>query len=243
MWWKIVNSKQEFYPYDIANAITLGDGKVDFLRAFAEWLENWLKNGSASFRFSNQKITQALIWSLRSQADLLDELLMDDDKYILTAPLQSDPIDRSFSQYRQLNGGHFLVSLREVETGEKILLCQTLLKENINFWEEELADTNTTQEIEKFKEALDSMSVLIQEASLTAETDEVVQVVSDYIAKQLTEKTKCRQCINSLFGSEVEKNSYFKILSHGVLKVPSAVLKDYVAFGFDRRFAAEVLLQ
>ena len=36
VWWKIVNSKQEFYPEDIANAITLGEGKVDFLRAFAE---------------------------------------------------------------------------------------------------------------------------------------------------------------------------------------------------------------
>ena len=109
---------------------------------------------------------KALIRSLRSQADLLDELLMDKHKYILTARLQSDPIERRFSQYRQLNGGHFLVSLREVETSEKILLCQTLLKENINFWAEELAVTNTTQEIEKFKEALDSMSVLIQEASL-----------------------------------------------------------------------------
>ena len=28
VWWKIVNSKQEFYPDDIANAITLGDGKM-----------------------------------------------------------------------------------------------------------------------------------------------------------------------------------------------------------------------
>ena len=169
------------------------------MRVFAEWLEN----GSGSFRFSKQTM-QALMWTLRSQADLLDEL-MDDHKYILTARLQSDPIERRFSQYRQLNGGHFLVSLREVETSDAILLYQTLLKENINFWEEELAVTNTTQEIEKFKEALDSMSVLIQEATFTAETEKVVQVVSCYIVKQLTENTKCRQCINSLCGSEVEK--------------------------------------
>ena len=107
--------------------ITLGDGKVDFLQAFAEWLENWLKNGSASFRFSKQTM-QALIWTLCSLADLLDKLLMDDHKYILTARLQSDPFECRFSQYRQLNGGHFLVSLREVETSEKILLCQTQRK-------------------------------------------------------------------------------------------------------------------
>ena len=65
VWWKIVNSKQKFYPDDIADAITLGDGKVDFLRAFAEWLENWLKNGVLLFD---------LIWTLLSQADLLDVL-------------------------------------------------------------------------------------------------------------------------------------------------------------------------
>ena len=165
---------------------------------------------------------------------------MDNHKYILTARLQSDPIERRFSEYRQLNGGHFLVSSREMETSEKILLCQTLLKENINFWEEELAFTNTTQEIKKFKEALDSMNVLIQEATLTAEIEEVIQIVSGYIAKQLTEKTKCRQCINSLCGSKVEKNWYFKILSRRGLKIP---FKDYVAFGFATLDLRDALLQ
>ena len=87
------------------------------------------------------------------------------------------------------------------------------------------------------------MSVLIQEATLTAETEEVVQVVSGYIAKQLTEKTKCRQCINSLCGSEVEKNSYFELLSHGGLKVPSPVLKNYVAFVFATLDLTDALLQ
>ena len=164
---------------------------------------------------------QALIWNLRSQEDLLDKLLMDDQKYILTARPQSDAVE--FSQFRQLNGRHFLVSLREIKTCEKILLCQTLLKENINFLEEKLAVTNTTQEIENFEEAPDSMSVSIQEATLTLKTKEMVQVVSDYIAKQLTEKTKCCQCINLLYGNEVENNLYFDILSRGGFKIPSTV--------------------
>ena len=79
---------------------------------------------------------------------------MDDHKYILTARLQSDPIERRFSQYRQLNGGHFLVSLREVETNEKILLCQTQLKENINFWEEELAVPTQPRKLKNLKKLL-----------------------------------------------------------------------------------------
>ena len=67
--------------------------------------------------------------------------------------------------------------------------------------------------------------------------------MSGYIAKQLTEKTKCRQCINSLCGSEVEKNLNFEILSRGVLKIPSAVLKDNVAFSFATLDLTDALLQ
>ena len=87
------------------------------------------------------------------------------------------------------------------------------------------------------------MSVSIQEATLTAETEEVVQVVSCCIVKQLTEKTKSRKCLNSLYGSEVEKNLYFEILLRGGLKIASAVLKDYVAFGFATLDLTDALLQ
>ena len=51
VWWKIVNSKPEFYADDIADPITLGSVKVDFFVVLLEWLEDWLKNGNASFRF------------------------------------------------------------------------------------------------------------------------------------------------------------------------------------------------
>ena len=54
---------------------------------------------------------------------LIDELLNDGYDYILTALLQSNPIERRFSQYRQISGGRFLVSLREVRHTERTLSC------------------------------------------------------------------------------------------------------------------------
>ena len=60
----------------------------------------------------------------------------------MTGRLQSDPIERRFSQYRQMSGGRFLVSLREVLNSERILSCPSLIKENINFWEEDLESDN-----------------------------------------------------------------------------------------------------
>ena len=47
-------------------------------------------------------------------SELSLELLNEGYDYILTGRFQSDPLERSFLQYRQLSGGRFLVSLQEV---------------------------------------------------------------------------------------------------------------------------------
>ena len=57
----------------------------------------------------------------------IDELLIDGYDYILTARLQSDPIERRFPQYRQMSGGRFTVSLREVRNTDFILVTLRLL--------------------------------------------------------------------------------------------------------------------
>ena len=49
--------------------------------------------------------------------------------------LQSDPIECRFSQYCQISGERFLVSLREVKSSERILSFRSLLKVGINAWE------------------------------------------------------------------------------------------------------------
>ena len=46
----------------------------------------------------------------------------------------SDPIENRFSKYRFISGGRFLVSLREVQRSEKILIRRSLLKSGIDFW-------------------------------------------------------------------------------------------------------------
>ena len=106
----------------------------------------------------------------------------------------------------------FLVSLREVSSSEKNLLCRSLLKENINFWQEHLAGSSSNDHMQALKEKLDLISVSIQEAILTPESEEVVAVVSGFIAKKMTEKTKCSICAELICGSENEKNSYFDLL-------------------------------
>ena len=96
------------------------DGKLKFLNSFATWLENWSQCSPSIFTFSKQT-SNALIKILRAQALLVKELLQEGFEYVLMSKLQSDPVERQFSQYRQQYGGNFLVCLKEVKDSEKNL--------------------------------------------------------------------------------------------------------------------------
>ena len=65
-------------------------------------------------------------------ADLSYDLIRDGFHYVLTGRLQTDPVERRFSQYRQMSGGRFLVSLTEVLRSEKIITYQILLKRDVD---------------------------------------------------------------------------------------------------------------
>ena len=136
-----------------------------------------------------------MINTLRSQAMLIDELLNDGYDYILTARLQSDPIGSRFSQYRQMSGGRFLVSLREVRNTERILSCRSLIKNDIDFWKEDLQqpERNEDESYEMIGEILRDR-IEISETVLDDDSSEVAITISRYIAKMLLKRSKCKDC-------------------------------------------------
>ena len=127
---------------------------------------------------------------------LIDELPNDGYDYILTARLQSDPIGRRFSQYRQMSGGRFLVSLREVRNTERILSCRSLIKNDINFWKEDLQqpERNEDESYEMIDEILRDRIEEISESVLDDDSSEVATNISGYIAKMLLKRSKCKDC-------------------------------------------------
>ena len=48
-----------------------------------------------------------------------------------------------------MSGGRFLVSLEEVTNSEKFLKINSIVKENVNFWEEDIFINNDLLKIEK----------------------------------------------------------------------------------------------
>ena len=61
--WTVSNSKQQFSPNKLGNAIICDDGKTTFFRQLADWIELWQK--SPYFTLSKQT-SSALITTLRS---------------------------------------------------------------------------------------------------------------------------------------------------------------------------------
>ena len=187
---------------------------------------------STSFKLTCQT-ESALVTTLLAQAELIDELIDDGYEFVRTARFQNDPIEGRFSQYQQMSSGRFLVSLREVLNSERILTFRSLIKENINFWEENI-DSDVEEPLDFINDLFDERADEIMEAVLNDDAREVATILSDYVAKKLIKRSSCDLCKQTLASQEVdlENDSYLKLLSRGGLFVPPIQLVDFVCGSF-----------
>ena len=77
-----------------------------------------------------------MVLTLQAQTHSATDLLQEAYEFINPAKFQSDPLEQRFLQYRQMSGGNFLVSIREVLNSKKTLLCKSLIKEGDGVLEE-----------------------------------------------------------------------------------------------------------
>ena len=220
-WWTIVNSRDRFCSNQLGNAVIDGDGKTDFFLSFAEWLNNWAE--SPVFCLTTHT-SDALIRTVYALVILVEDLLNSGYEYVILRKLQSDPLEKRFSMYRQMSDGRFLVSLREVLNSERILQCRSLLKENVNIWEDDVAPvvTHTLGAFINFIEKDDSH---LCEAALTDDSNEVATTIAGYTAKELIKRSSCIICKSCLVNENGIhfKNKYFDNLSRGGLTIHSFI--------------------
>ena len=233
-WWTITNCNTRFHTSNpLGNGIIGGDGKTDFMRSMAEFISTWC-NGEHGFCLTT-RTSNALQRTLRAQADLIDDLLNEGYDFVLPRKLQSDPLEKRFSQYRQMSGGRFLVSLCEVNNSERILACRSLLKKDVNFWEEDVrTNTEYADELTRLDLAIEEDISHLSEATLSKDSEEVATFIAGYVGKKLTKRTDCRECKSLLVSEDADsfENEYFKILSRGGLFVPSPSLAEFTCSGF-----------
>ena len=116
---------------------------------------------------------------------MIDELLDENYDYVLTKKLQSDPLEKCFSQYRQMSG--FLVSLREVVHSERVLTCRSLLKADIEYTTRVFSHQSwTTPECYSMLWESD-----LHEVSFCADSEKVAHTIASYVAKKLPKRSCC----------------------------------------------------
>ena len=234
--WGPSNTKKQAldsYPNPLGNAVRVGNAKTDFLEAKADWLEKWHDEGPG---FSlTSKTSCPLVLTLRAQSGLIKELLSEAYDFVMTSRLQSDPIARRFTQYRQMSGGRFLVSLREVTRfGWESMHCRSLVKADINFWKEDLGSDKPSLHFSALLALLSEHEIEIAESILDSSSEEVSTTIAVYIAKKLAKRSNCDSCKSLLAASSMHlaENHHLNLLSRGGLIVPSVKLAEYTSHCF-----------
>ena len=224
------------------------DGKPEFCRVLADWIETWCNERVPSFEQFTLSLStaKALIRTLRCQASLIEDLLDDGYDFILTARFQSDPLERRFGQYRQMSGGRFLVGLKDTICSEKILKIKCLLKEDIDIDEEIKISCPGEMEIMKLKTDIDSLGISLDTLMLSPDTREVAVHIAGYTAKRYLKKIKssscCKMHITGSIDIENLDQEYLIILNRGGLTISSPNLVNYVCNAFTVLSATENVL-
>ena len=93
-----------------------------------------------------------------------------------------------------MNGGRFLVNLREVRISKRILQLRSLLKENINFWEEDHECVRRSMLLECVTVTEDIFGTGAWEIAECVLDENSVEVTTWYVAKKFIKRSKCESC-------------------------------------------------
>ena len=162
-------------------------------------------------------------------SDFSCDLIQEGYIYVLTGRFQTDPLERRFSQYRQMSGGRFFVSLTEVIRSESILSYKILLKHTIDYTELQLSTTDTINQ--KITEFLVNIHTNSLDQLVISDDTKDVSYISGYITYSLLKHSKCQDCIDFLHKDPIT-NSFESALNRGGLQLPSSVLYSYVESSF-----------
>ena len=132
-----------------------------------------------------------------------------------------------------MSGGRFLVSLREVRKPEKILLLNSIIKADLNFWEESICVKKAIDSVTlELHTRLDEIANEISECQLNEESKEGAASIAGYVTKTFLSRSDYNQCKEKLIINNKDNGhdhyKYLRLLSPGGVTVPSLALTDFI---------------
>lgn len=255
--WKVLNVKSTGKGHrkrdnDLDPIRSVDDENVRYLRDVLSWLEAWegLKQKTRHGRFSNETLF-ALKHTVGTFVELINYLFLDMKvHYVLTGKFQTDCLEFRFSQYRQLSGANFHVSVQELKESEKKLKIVSILHVvSASHGEITLKDF-IVQAADNVDNSLDVKDGIVQElltcckgcddVEITESESQSLVFIAGYVGFKLVQnKIVCELCKRELvydntLNYEVSSSaySYLSEIDRGGLKWPKDFLVEIVTQAF-----------
>lgn len=232
-WWRVVNvktpKKGQRLRDDLQNPITsISCPQLDVLMMMVRWLDYW-----ASLKHDSGCLTRETHSALCHTSHALHELSIYcieelGFEYVLLGKFQTDCLEDRFGKYRQLSGGNYHVSIRQIYESEKKLRLQKVL---------DLPDIDlTTLTVpEMSSEALQSQfAITVTDADYEMKSSRLPAAVyvAGYCAHAALKKLMCRSCRDNLVMQDRELDTRDTVLiasmTRGGLKFPREVVVNAV---------------
>ena len=212
-WWNILNVKtptlgsqkrnKYMKPVSMENQNNLG-----YLNTFASWLQAWQQISKCKIVKSclTDETFLATIQTTKASVEVAQTLLEKDYfEYVLLGNLQSDPIEKRFGWYRQLAGGNYFISVRQILEAEKSIRLKSLLKfSGLSMLEvkETFVEGSSNQDLAINQETSHFLEMLEHNITdfspVQVEDANIVFYVAGCYARSLSKEQKCQSCVQLL---------------------------------------------
>lgn len=164
-------------------------------------------------------------------------------KYILTAKFQTDKLESRFGQYRQLAGGNYNISVRQVYECEKKLRAMSVFEKSLTVNNQRVFlkefDINLNCMDQCFQTDTDQFDINVLESDIeNCKESDVLPVIvhlSGCCCYAAFKKMKCNFCkdILTFSNDEIpESHSYTEGISRGSLMHPNIVVTNIVMYSY-----------
>ena len=198
---------------------SIEDDRLLFLKQFLKWLTKWQSLKTPCF---TRETCAAAYQTTSAMIDFIEySLQVLEVPYVMPGKLQTDNLEHRFSNYRQMSGGNYNISVNQIFEAEKKIRVKSLLGlksaryGEIKFSLENIEQLNGDENEEVFNED-ETLSIFDDiECNLTQDIDESsVLFTAGYEAFKLSSSLDCDLCTLKVVGEENPDDEYFLSLIH-----------------------------
>ena len=205
------------------------------MKEFLNWRLQWDQTKQFSGKFTKETYT-AIFHTSNALLKISEYCLHDlGAKYVLLGKFQTDCLEARFGQYRQLAGGKYNVSLRQVFECKKKFVCFSVLKLSIHGQKVTLNDFFLNWDAYEIASNIYqnySIQITVEEINKSKKKLPVLNNIAGYCCSLINKKLKCKDCkeyIESSYKSSTNfQTSLILGLSKGGLLYPSQEFVDIV---------------